>query len=171
MLAYLVERAAARLREHGLLTGSVEVRLIHVDTRPAHLRRRDPAHRWLRARRRPAQPSASTRELWRHARELLRSLPRRRALVKRVGVTFLALRPAAGHQGQLFSDPQRDHAPGAPGAQGSHADREHRLDQALDELRRRHGFGRVLRGSSLPLIERFPLGPDGFQLRTPSLNQ
>ncbi len=171
MLAYLVERAAARLREHGLLTGSVEVRLIHVDTRPAHLRRSDPTHRWLRARRRPAEPSASTRELWRHARELLRSLPRRRALVKRVGVTFLALRPATGHQGQLFSDPQRDHAPGSPGAQGSHADREHRLDRAIDELRRRHGFGRVLRGSSLPLIERFPLGPDGFQLRTPSLNQ
>lgn len=169
MLAYLVERAATRLREQHLVAGSLEVRLGHVDTRPPHLRRRNPdPGRWLSARRRPPVPSACTDALWRHARGLLRALPRRRALVKRVGVALLELRPAVGHQGALFSDPLRDHPPGA-GDSGD--DRQWRLDRALDDLRRRHGFGRVLRGASLPLVERFILGPDGFRLRTPSLNQ
>ena len=40
-----------------------------------------------------------------------------------------------------------------------------------DDLRARHGFGRVLRGASLPLSEGFELGDDGYVLRTPSLNQ
>ena len=85
--------------------------------------------------------------------------------MKRVGVTLTGLREAGGHQGWLFSDPGRDRA------DLSRRDREHRLDGVLDDLRRRHGFGGVLRGSSLPLVERFPLGRDGFRLRTPSLNQ
>ena len=44
-------------------------------------------------------------------------------------------------------------------------------DRVLDELRARQGFGRVLRGTQLPLRETHPLSRDGFRLRTPSLNQ
>ena len=53
----------------------------------------------------------------------------------------------------------------------SRPDRGRRLDQALDHLRGRLGFGRVLRGPSLPLKTTHPLSKDGFRLRTPSLNQ
>ncbi|MDA1264718.1 MAG: DNA polymerase IV [Planctomycetota bacterium] len=169
MLAYLVDRAASKLRDHDCLVGSVEISLGYVDTRPPHLRRRDPdPDRWSSVRRKPPQPTDVTDVLWEHARELFRSLPRRRALVKRVGVALLDLRASTGRQGQLFSDPDRDRAPEEG---GSRADRAARLDQLVDALRRRHGFGRVLRGASLPLTESFELGEDGFVLRTPSLNQ
>jgi hypothetical protein len=53
----------------------------------------------------------------------------------------------------------------------SHTDRHRRLDAALDALRARHGFGRILRGGSAPLLNDHDLGDDGFELRTPSLNQ
>ena len=179
MLAYVLDRAAAHMRQCGLSCSSLEVRLAYVDSRPAHIQRSDPAGgaRWLSARRplpgrAKERASDCTDELWQHALTLLRSLPRRRALVKRVGITLLSLRPLAGHQGQLFSDPASDRGPeDSGGANGSRADRNHKLDDALDQLRARHGFGRILRGTSLPLKEAFPLGPDGYRLRTPSLNQ
>ncbi|MCP3919552.1 MAG: DNA polymerase IV [bacterium] len=166
MLAYLVDRAAAHARAHGLRAGSVEVRVAYVDTLPARLRRRDPnSNHWQSVRRAPAHPTDSTAELTRHALALLETLPRRRALVRRVGITLARLSARRGHQGVLFSDPEVD------GPRGSRADREHRLDLALDALRARHGFASLLRGTSLPLEERFPLERDGFRLRTPSLNQ
>ena len=107
----------------------------------------------------------STDAIWSHARELLRALPRRRALTKRVGLSLLSLKPIGGWQGHLFNqageDPHKE----------SRDDRHRRLDAALDSLRARYGFGRVLRGSSAPLLEDHHLGEDGFELRTPSLNQ
>lgn len=185
MLAYLVDRAAARLRGHGLIAGSMEVRLLHVDTRPPHVRRAAGGHGSGQAqtRRRLSEPCADTDRLWEHARALLRALPRRRALVKRVGLTLLNLRTSRGRQGLLFSDPERDRAPRSQGlsgkgpsgqgqaAPGSRDDRARALDQALDDLRSRHGFGALVRGASLPLIQDHELGGDGFVLRTPSLNQ
>lgn len=176
MLAWLVDRAAARLRGHGLLAGSVEVRLVHVDTRTPAQRRANPREALLRARRRLSSPTASTDSLEAHARTLLGELPRRRALVKRVGISLLHLRGTVGRQGELFSDPERDREPSGPASAGApttgcHAERAAALERALDGLRARHGFGKVLRGASLPLLKEHPLGPDGFVLRTPSLNQ
>ena len=94
------------------------------------------------------------------------------------------LAPAGGWQGRLFDEPADLAAPPLDPADTetpsrryqarraeSRADRHRRLDGALDELRERLGFGRVLRGSSLPLAETHELGEDGFELRTPSLNQ
>jgi hypothetical protein len=116
-------------------------------------------------------PSDSTDELWRHARALFRGLPRRRALVKRIGLTLVDLTPRTGWQGHLFdgAGPAGEARELAGGP--TRVDRHRRLDAALDRLRERHGFGRVVRGASLPLIATHPLGPDGFRLRTPSLNQ
>lgn len=169
MLAYLVDRAASKLRDHHSVATSMEVSLGYVDTRPPHLRRRNPdPDRWTSVRKKPPEATDVTDVLWEHARTLLRSLPKRRALVKRVGVALLELKPAGGRQGVLFSDPERDRLPGDG---GSRADRAARLDRVLDELRERHGFGRVLRGATLPLSEDHDLGEDGYQLRTPSLNQ
>ena len=187
MLCYLVERAAQRLRSFGLCASTLAVRQVHVDTRAPSLRRGAPAQhgssdpgpndsdpREHEKRETLHPPSDSTDELWRRARELLRALPRRRALVKRIGLTLSGFHPRAGWQNHLFDDSQALAVPGAlHGALHgeSRADRLHRLDRTLDQLRAKHGFGRVLTGTSFLLGATHPLGPDGFQLRTPSLNQ
>jgi DNA polymerase-4 len=181
MLAYLVERAARELRRHDLRAGSVEVTLRYVDTRtPAQIRKGNTGRatgspeELSFARRRPlGAPSDATDELASRARAILRALPRRRALVKNVGVCLANLSGSAGWQGSLFSDPGADRVPAASaeGAAGSRADRQRRLDTALDTVRDRLGFGRVVRGASLPLAETHPLERDGYRLRTPSLNQ
>ena len=166
MLCYLVERATHRLRTHGLVCRSLEVRLVHVDTRPPSLRRAEvPEGGRMKKRQALEEATDSTDSLWRHARELLRALPRRRALTKRVGLSLLSLQPSGGWQGHLFDET------GSDPRGTSRADRHRRLDAALDSLRARHGFGRVLRGSSASLLGDHTLGKDGFELRTPSLNQ
>ena len=175
MLSYVVERASARLRSHRCSAGSIEVRLRYVDTRPAYERAQagpagstgaEPTGGEVSRRRALPHPTDSTDQLWQHARQLFAELPRRRALVKRIGLTLHRLGPHAGWQGELFSPPSADELHAV-----SRADRQRRLDGALDDLRARHGFGGVLRGSSFPLIATHPLGRDGFRLRTPSLNQ
>jgi len=167
MLAYLCERAAHRLRGHGLCAGSVEVRLRYVDTRS----RPAPGGDGLAFTRRaklPA-PTDSTDALWEHAREILRGLPHKRALVKRVGVGLVALSSGGAWQRSLF-DADADRAEGDE-QRDSKCDRHRRIDAALDELRARMGFGRVVRGASSPIGETHPLQADGYRLRTPSLNQ
>jgi len=180
MLCYLVERAAERLRFHGCAARSLRVHVTYVDTRPAPERipLRLPTGQvgedggapggTVAQRRALAEPSDSTDELWRAARALYRDLPRRRALVRQVGLTLEGLAPRAGWQRRLFADPT---ASGDDPHRSSRDDRHRALDRALDRLRARHGFGRILRGGSLPLVETNELGPDGFRLRTPSLNQ
>jgi len=169
MLAYLVERATFRLRQYSLAASSVETSLVYVDTRTFSQRKQavDDGLSFTRRRRLPA-PSDSTDELRELARTLLREMPRRRALVKRIGVTLNGLVSREGWQGQLFSQEGLDREEERG---GSHADRHRRLDQVVDELRERLGFGRVVSGTSLELNRTHPLTRDGFRLRTPSLNQ
>jgi DNA polymerase-4 len=173
MLAYLVERAAGRARAHRVSAGALEVRVTYVDTRPAPELAEPgddrPGGASFRLRRTYAEPSDSTDELARRASALFAQLPRRRALVKRIGLTLDALAPRAGWQRRLFGD--ADTTSRAAPARESRDDRHRRLDGLLDELRARHGFGRILRGSSVPLITTTELTRDGFRLRTPSLNQ
>jgi DNA polymerase-4 len=176
LLSYLVERAAHRLRAHALAATTLEVRSLWVDTHPRRPLAEGAPGSGLSAARRRARgsPSDSTDELWQAARALLRELPRKRALVKRVGLTLTNLRPSAGWQGRLFSEGEaEDGRPAGCEARfaASRADRQRRLDGALDRLRERLGFGRILRGSSAPLGSTHPLRADGFRLRTPSLNQ
>jgi DNA polymerase-4 len=169
MLAYLVERAAHRLRAGRLCARTVETRVVYVDTRPWTEREGTPEDGLSTARRRSlSAPSDSTDELRELARALFAELPRRRALVKRVGVTLTGLVPREGWQGRLFSEAGLDRDPERG---GSHADRHRRLDGVVDDLRERLGFGRVLSGSCLELARTHPLTGDGFRLRTPSLNQ
>lgn len=171
MLSYIVERASARLRAHDHCTRSLEVRIVYVDTRSRAARRLDPAGSGSGSRRRSLErPSDSTDVLWRHARALLRELPRRRALVKRVGVTLFSLTPNSGWQGHLFSHPPGSDSAGSSHST-SHADRQRRIDGIVDQLRTQLGFGGIVRGSSFPLRSTHPLDRDGFRLRTPSLNQ
>jgi DNA polymerase-4 len=171
MLSYLVERGAHRLRALGVQARTLEVRVRWVDTNP---RPGSWSEEGLSAHRRRtlAAPSDATDELWQAARALHRTLPRKRALLKRIGIGFHGLAPAPGWQGQLFSstaEPALGPPPDAHDA--SRADRHRRLDHALDQLRAKLGFGRILRGTSAPLAASHPLRADGFRLRTPSLNQ
>jgi DNA polymerase-4 len=192
MLAYLVERAASRLRAHGAAAHALEVEIVYVDTRSADETRwragtgaaaaataNDGAGGRLSKRRALEAPSDCTAELARTALHLLRGLPRRRALVKRVGVALHGVQSSCGWQGTLFSnqsaasgdDRSAERSASTTGPTGSQLDRERRADRALDALRERHGFGRVLRASQLELGRRYELGRDGYTLRTPSLNQ
>lgn len=168
MLSYLVERAAHRLRALGVQARTLEVRVRWVDTNPrpgAGSAEGLSAHR----RRTLASPSDATDELWQAALALYRTLPRKRALLKRIGVAFHGLASAPGWQGRLFS--AEAPVPSDMRHDASRADRHRRLDHALDELRAKLGFGRILRGTSTPLRLSHPLRADGFRLRTPSLNQ
>jgi DNA polymerase IV len=175
MLCYLVERAAHRLRAHRANAGSLTVRLIYVDTRAPESRARvSGAGLEFERGRALAASTDSTHELWREAREILRALPRRRALVKRVGLTLAGLSSRSGWQGHLFStgDVLSGAAKSAVRARSaSHADRMRRIDAALDRVRAKHGFGRLLLGTSFVLEATHFLRRDGFRLRTPSLNQ
>ena len=198
MLAYLVERASHRLRAHRVAARTLVVRQIHVETRArAH---GDGAGAAVERRLRLEPATDATDVLWERARGLLRSFPRRRALVKRVGLSLEDLAPRAGWQRHLFDERADDEEPDATSDAGtlaregrapepregrtlepresrtlepreSRIDRLRRLDDVLDRLRERHGFGRVLRGTSFALAPTHELGPDGFRLRTPSLNQ
>lgn len=171
MLSYLVERAAHRLRALGIQARTLEVRVRWVDTNPrpgAWSEDGLSTHR----RRTLAAASDATDELWQAARALYRALPKKRALLKRLGVVFHGLAVAPGWQGQLFSAADEPSLASAPLTHdASRADRHRRLDRALDELRAKLGFGRILRGASTPLARSHPLRADGFRLRTPSLNQ
>jgi len=176
MLSYLVERGAHRLRALGVQARTLEVRVRWVDTnrRPGSWSEEGlAAHR----RRTLGSPSDATDELWRASLALYRTLPRKRALLKRIGLGFHGLVVSPGWQGQLFSsadelalDDASDRA-ALRAHDSSRADRHRRLDRALDELRAKLGFGRILRGASTPLQKSHPLRADGFRLRTPSLNQ
>lgn len=169
MLAYIVERAAHRLRSLGATARSLEVRVRYVDTRPVPERRPDDAagaSASLGKRATLGEPTDATDALLTAARALFAALPHRRALVKQVGITLHGLTARTGRQGRLFSDPAKDAASGA-----SHADRQRALDSALDRLRAKYGFGGLLRGASLPLAADHAKTRDGFVLRTPSLNQ
>ena len=177
MLAYLVERAAHRLRALRLSARTLAVRLQHVDTRVRGGRAPSPAeddpfvHAEARAKLSP--PSACTDALAARALELLRSLPRRRALVKRVGLELSGLVRVDVRQGTLFDleAPATDAARDGEDARPRRDERLHRIDAAVDRLRARHGFGGVLRGTSFVLAEGRETTRDGFVLRTPSLNQ
>lgn len=200
MFAYLVERAAHKLRSHGAAARALAVRVQYVDTRPKPADGPRETNAPAEKRAKFERPSDSTDEILRRTLAIWRALPRRRALVKRVGITLIDLVHQNGWQMSLFDEAEGSTAGGdlrgaevekahidsaiqsthaahatdsaAPsGQRESRADRQRRLDRALDSLRERHGFGHILRGSSFALKATHELSADGFRLRTPSLNQ
>jgi DNA polymerase-4 len=172
MFAYLVERATHLLRKHKALVRSVAVRVQYVDTRPKPTDRPREENPALEKRARLVEPSDSTDVILRRVLQTWRELPRRRALVKRVGITLVDLSPGRCVQHTLF-----DEGSASTGATSDadpregRGDRHRRLDDALDAVRAKHGFGLIMRGSSFPLKANHELERDGFRLRTPSLNQ
>lgn len=145
MLAYLLDRAAAELRSRNFVALRVTVRLRYADgiagERQRSLRR----------------ASDRTDHLVTLAHELCqRMLDERRVLVRLVGVSLGSLGTRRQQQGQLFA--------GADERRGA-------LYVALDRVRQRHGFGKLVLGNANELLGRLANGDQGFRLRTPSLSR
>lgn len=147
MLAYLVDRAATELREQQLQARTVQVRLRHVDGVTGE------RSRTLGG---PAMASDRTDVLTGLATQLLEELLQRRVLVRLVGVTLTALQARGVRQGLLFA---------------AREDAREKLFEAVDAIRRRHGFGALVVGAAGELLGRVPHGRHGFRLRTPSLTK
>ncbi|MHC5064212.1 MAG: DNA polymerase Y family protein [Planctomycetota bacterium] len=145
MLAYLLDRAAAELRDRELLAKRVSLRMRFVDGMSREQQRS------LR------QASDRTDRLQEVARGLcLRLLDERRVLVRLLGVSLGNLRSRVGAQGELFAAAE---------------ERRGGLFAALDRVRGRHGFGKLVLGNANELLGRLPNGDQGFRLRTPSLSK
>ena len=145
MLSYLTDRAAAELRNQRLASRTVRVRVRHVDGNQQEVACTVP------------EATDQTHVLYEVASDLLdRLLERRRVLVRLVGVTLAALEPRGLAQGHLFADEEQ---------------RGRRLFAAVDTVRARHGFGRLVLGSAAGLLGMLPHGRHGFRLRTPSLTK
>ncbi len=144
MLAYLLDRAASELRQQRLLTRTVQVRLRHVDGVAGERSRT------------LGRPTDRTDLCMERASTLLDELLGRRVLVRLVGVTLTSLQPRGARQRGLFA---------------AEDDARERLFEAVDLVRRRHGFGAVVMGAASDLLGRLPHGRHGFVLRTPSLTK
>ena len=144
LLAYLLDRAATELRRQRLLARTVQVRLRHVDGVTGE-------------RSRSVRDATDRTDLCAGlATALLDELLERRVLVRLVGVTLTSLQPRGAQQGRLF---------------GAEDDARGKLFEAVDQVRRRHGFGAVVLGAASDLLGTLPHGRDGFLLRTPSLTK
>lgn len=144
MLAYLLDRATTELRQQRMLTRTVQVKLRHVDGVSGE-------------RSRSIREATDRTDICMDiAGSLLDELLSRRVLVRLVGVTLTSLQPQGVKQGQLFAE--QDTA-------------RKKLFEAVDAVRKRHGFGALVMGASSELLGQLPHGPNGFRLRTPSLTK
>lgn len=144
LLVYLLDRAATELRQQRLTARTVRVRLRHVD---------GVAGERARSLRDATDRTDVCTEL---ATELLDELLERRVLVRLVGVTLTSLQPRGARQGRLF---------------GAEETGREKLFEAVDQVRRRHGFGALVVGAAGDLLGKLPHGRHGFRLRTPSLTK
>lgn len=196
MCSYLAQRATSELREQRLRARSVEVRICYSDFQVARMRRRLPT-----PTDRDDPILAQVARLW----------PRcwsRRVRLRRVGVALHGIEAAHERQLDLFEDRpvaveqvSSDHVQAEGLARvptGRSQDRvasvrppgsNRALDQAIDCIRERHGFGAVTRGQAISLIDHLEStrtrdtqeAPDraretayrneGFLLRTPACSR
>jgi len=145
MLYYLVERAMKAVRELGLVTRSVAVKIRYADFRGDD------------ARSRLAAPTDLEGDVYAAALELLGRLHTRRVALRLVGVTLSAFRPARSDQLGLFDNAEDD--------------RHERIAAAVDEIRSRVGFSAITAGKSLDLLGRLRQDSNGYVLRTPCLTK
>lgn len=156
MLAYLVDRASARLREQGRRAGRLQVRLR--------------SERSLKAARRVEPPSAERGVLVELALEILEELLARRCMVSRIGLSLERLMSDGGYvQGDLFSLLVAEGS-GPLHGEGMRELQSRRLDESLDRIRNRYGFGAMTVGPSIALLGKLVRTHAGFRMRTPSLS-
>jgi len=145
MLYYLIERAMKAVREHGLVTRAVAVKIRYADFRGDD------------ARIRLASPTDLEGDVYAAALKLLGRLHTRRVALRLIGVTMSAFRPSESDQLGLFE-------------KAADARRE-RIAAAVDEIRSRVGFSAITAGKSLNLLGRLRQDSNGYVLRTPSLTK
>ena len=145
MLAYLLDRAMGALREKHLLARRVGV-YIRYDDGPS-----PEAAAGL-----PGGATGSTGEALAVAAGLLEQLITRRVALRQVGVVLSGFSPASAAR-PLFEPPA--------------CEKHRRLDQAVDDIRRRFGHAAVIRGEAAALLGQMPQNDQGFILRTPSLTK
>jgi len=144
-LFYLCERAALGLREAGARARTVQVHLEYAD---------------YKAREKAAalgEPADDAHALFAGAAPLFRRLHDRRVRIRRVGVTGQGLVFTAARQQSLFD--------------AARARRGAALAGAVEQIRRRHGFHRIVQGPSVALLGRLAQNEHGFVLRTASLTR
>ncbi len=137
MVNYLLQRAALQLRQQGLLTATVTIKLRYSDFQTVS------RSRTLR------QATDHDDVLYEVAQALLSAVWSRRVAVRLVGVCLSHL-TAEGPQLQLYDQLQHD--------------RRSRLYQSLDEVRGRFGFSSVIAGRAVELLESHRKDDRGFQL-------
>ena len=144
MLAYLLDRATTELRQQQLLTRTVQIKLRFIDGMSVE-------------RSRSIREATNRTDICvKLAGALLDDLLMRRVLVRLVGVTLTSLQPQGARQGSLFDECDTS---------------RQKLFDAVDAVRKRHGFGALLVGASSDLLGHLPHGVNGFRLRTPSLTK
>jgi len=143
MLSYLVQRAARAARTLGIAPGRVELKLRYNDFYAA-------------ARRRAlVEPTNLDADIYELACTLFHELHTRRVGVRLVGVTLSDFVRAETVQLKLF-DPR---------------ERRRRLSRAIDAVRSRFGFGAIVTGKALELMNTLERTSNGYVLRTPSLTK
>ena len=145
MLYYLVERAMKAVRELGLRTRTVAVKIRYADFRGDETRTTLP------------EPVDLERPVFDAASGLLARVHVRRVALRLVGVTLSGFEVADDDQLGLFVDES--------------ADRLERIAAAVDEIRARAGFSAITAGKSLDLLGRLRQDVNGYVLRTPSLTK
>jgi DNA polymerase-4 len=185
MVSYLTQRAARALRAEGSVARSVGVKLRYADFKTVEIRRR------------LAHPTDRDADILATAQALWRQRYDRRVKLRLVGVVLHDVEPAGELQMELdlrgsiatdvfkggASDPLLPASPHAMSPRhGASAlyDRavrrlsgplERRLDRTLDGVRDRYGFGAVVRGRAVDLLQRLPRSKAGFRLHTPSCSR
>jgi DNA polymerase-4 len=144
MLDYLLERAVTWLRFHDLATRGLAVTIRYGDYAGAV------------GRASFRQPTVANRDLREAARDRFERLYQRRLPLRLVGVELAPLVPP-DRQGSLFPDPD--------------VERDRRLEDCKDAIRRRFGFTALLSGSALVLAGRLDRDRENFRMRTPCLTR
>jgi DNA polymerase-4 len=144
-LSYLCERCALGLREAGARARRLRVHLQYDD------------YRSRKGAVALAEPTDLERMLYQSARPLFLRLHDRRVRIRRLGVEAQSLVFSWVEQERLW-DLDR-------------ARRFARLTRAVDAIRRRHGFHRIVQGPSIALLGELPQTEHGFTLRTASLTR
>ncbi len=145
LASYLLERGMREVKAHGLRVRTLSLKL-----------------RW--AGESEVEQSTTLPEATGHEANLVPLLDRlltrlftRRLGVSHIGITLRNLVPRGDHQGELFPNEEEE--------------RCERLGEALTTIRERHGFGAVIRGPAIELLNLLPKDRDGFRLRIPSLTR
>jgi len=143
ILNYLVQRAGRTARTLGLAARSGELRLRYADFRQANRRRR------------LGEPTGYDSELYDAVIELFGELHTRRVSLRHVGIALSEFVCAGTVEMRLFDS----------------AERHRRFTRAVDAVRSRFGFGSVITGKALELMNTLERTSYGYVLRTPSLTK